>query len=152
PVNDKLIVPVKVEGDQLRRDIVRAINSIVSNRNTNNVKVINISISMGEIPNTTPIENDPDIYDAINGAYNVGILTVITAGNSNKPVPLGSISHALVVGGTAKNSNTRWSGSHYGTRVDIAAPAEAIILPTFDNKYISVPGTSYAAPMVAATA
>lgn len=137
--------------------IAKAINQIIeSNISSNNpVRVINLSISPS---NDKTLEEIGNIPIAINRARNAGILVVNSAGNENRDV-IGTQNIALVVGGTARNSNQRWtdaptnSGSNYGKRIDISAPAEKIFTQSEGlTGYELNDGTSESAPIVASIA
>ncbi len=175
------ILPIKVSGAEA---IPNAIKYIIDNNTSLNIRVINISMSQTYgCDINQPIENDSNVRDQIQSARSAGIITVISAGNQNNEIGIavtnskcskktnGYItSSAVVVGGTAKNTNKRWyfddqtntTGSAYGARVDIAAPAEDIVSADFPDVLSSVNyfspnysigyGTSYSTPMVSATA
>jgi len=123
--------------------------------------IINVSIM-----STTPgsLANDTDMITAIKTAYVSGKLVVFASGNQGVPVDsfFGEADdYCLVVGATTQNK-TRWSGSNYGSNLDLVAPGENILQQTFIcqypwaidwcivNDYRS--GTSAAAPQVSAAA
>lgn len=165
----------------------------LNSKTNSNIRVINFSGSTNLANGsnyrdifggkTSPIEDNLIVKDRINFASENGILTVITAGNKNHGIGAEYksdyiTSNALVVGGTAKYTNTRWDdyrtapdftsnetgdtkyknsislgGSNFGTRVDISAPSESILLADQTNDVYEISsGTSFATPMVASTA
>jgi hypothetical protein len=142
--------------------IARAINTIVTNNMNNNnpIRVISISISPdnGKILEDFQIEDTFPVKKAISDARLAGVLVVNSAGNNNIRLANGQGNNSLVVGGTAKYSNKRWAidattGSNYGSRIDISAPAEEIISQgDSTSNYAIGSGTSESTAMVAATA
>lgn len=93
------------------------------------------------------------LHDAIAYAYNSGITVVASAGNSGDDVEEypAAWDEVIAVGATT-NTDTRWSGSNYGSWVDIAAPGQNILSTSLNNNYASTSGTSRAAPFVAGVA
>jgi serine protease len=117
----------------------------------------------------------PDVSYAIEYAYQNNVLFVASSGNFNCDLVAFPASHpkAIAVGGTGLN-DLRWvynspavcqgikAGAHYGTALDISAPADYINTTywssTSNNNYVSEAdpaldnGTSYSAPMVSGVA
>ena len=96
------------------------------------------------------------LQDAINYAWNKGVLIVAAAGNdgSNAAVYPAAYPHVLAVAATDWNDN-HWSLSNYGDYVDLAAPGVGIYSTDWAGgvgPYASRSGTSMAAPHVAAVA
>ena len=96
------------------------------------------------------------LQDAINYAWNKGVLVVAAAGNdgSNAPVYPAAYPHVLAVAATDWN-DAHWSLSNYGDYVDIAAPGVGIFSTDWAGgagPYASRSGTSMAAPHVAEVA
>lgn len=109
--------------------------------------------------NTTELTNDIAFQTAVNNLIAGGVQFVQAAGNQNTNAcsfSLGNTTNALVVGGTA-HTDSRWSGSNFGSCVDLFAPA-ALINSTayelvgngtgYNAKYCELTGTSMAAPHV----
>ncbi|MFN8673689.1 MAG: S8/S53 family peptidase [Candidatus Sericytochromatia bacterium] len=177
PVNTHSIKDVKIALDYIR-------NTYNPSHTISPIRVVNISMSVllatssyptGYPKTSEPIENlSQEIRDSIELARDNGILVVITAGNYGDKIGTASgmeniTSSALVVGGSARNVNNRWfetgfstseemTGSKWGKRVDITAPAESIILTNGNQDlppksyYMNQSGTSFAAPMVSSVA
>ena len=106
----------------------------------NGSKIINLSVTTIE---TTEID------EAIEYAYNNGVIVVCAAGNNswqgvNFPA---SSEMTIAVGGTTQ-SNVRASDSSYGIGLDFVAPGTNIYTTTLGNNYDSFHGTSFAAPQV----
>ncbi|MEK7433494.1 MAG: S8 family serine peptidase [Cyanobacteriota bacterium] len=168
-ITRKFVIPIKSPLFDIGSNVsigskgdVFAIRKIIAYNNLNPSDPIRV-INMSRSRNAKPIDSDTNTRLAIQDAYNAGILTVITAGNDGTKIvsPTYSIpgnkSAALIVGGTAKFTNTRWSSSRYDEAVDISAPSEGIILPFQNpsnnlNTFVSQEGTSFSAPMVASLA
>lgn len=96
------------------------------------------------------------LQDAVNYAWNKGVLVVAAAGNdgSNAPAYPAAYPHVLAVAATDWN-DTRWSLSNYGDYIDVSAPGVGIISTDWVGAvglYASRSGTSMAAPHVAAVA
>jgi thermitase len=123
----------------------------------NGAKVINMSL--GGPTKSTTLEN------AVNYAWNHGVVVVAAAGNSGNPSKTypGAYKNVIAVAST-NNLDKKSSFSSYGSWVDVAAPGENIFstFPTH-NFYIQSEygrslnydygsGTSMATPMVSATA
>ncbi|MBI4096798.1 MAG: S8 family serine peptidase [Candidatus Levybacteria bacterium] len=126
------------------------------------VKVINLSVS-GNKPDVNGDEQGGDfLEDAINEAWNKGIVVVVAAGNdgtSQKTYPA-AYDNAIAVAATTRDDKIA-SFSNFGKDwVDVAAPGDDIystIPPHVSRnegtaKYRFMKGTSMAAPLVSATA
>ena len=105
---------------------------------------------------------------AVNYAWNSGTVVVAAAGNdaTNQPAYPAAYTNAIAVSGTDyQNGDSDFS--NYGTWVDVAAPAGELqgtlsaaryqilsTYPTYFNSsgYVSLSGTSFAAPMVSGVA
>ena len=96
------------------------------------------------------------LKDAVDYAWNKGVLVVAAAGNdgSSDPVYPASYEHVLAVSATDWNDQ-HWSVSNYGDYVDLAAPGVGIYSTDWEGgagPYASRSGTSMASPHVAAVA
>ncbi len=106
-----------------------------------------------------PLSWDPQEAGAIAWATGMGQTIVISAGNGHANLDLDYSQNgagAIVVGGS-QNDGYNWPGSSYGRIVHLAAGAKGIWASSYDPStnqgyHASVDGTSFAAPMVAATA
>lgn len=129
----------------------------------NGAKVINMSL--GATSQGTWDDCDPSWYedlfdagvnelkDAINGAWNNGIVLVASAGNNGntfKQWP-GSCSHVLAVADTQSN-DTISPTSTRGSWVHVAAPGTGILSTRTGGGFVGKSGTSMAAPHVAGLA
>lgn len=151
-----VIMPVKVadeEGETNSLLIYRGINYAVDH----GAKVINVSLGGRMI---SKLEQQ-----AVERAHAMGALIVIASGNGNENIVTfgpSSSKHGLAVG-QIDYSGTRSTVSNWGPNLGLVAPGEQIYsLCSKDNKrvlpsirkagYYKQDGTSFAAPMVAATA
>ncbi|MFH0775601.1 MAG: S8 family serine peptidase [bacterium] len=108
-------------------------------------RVINMSWGSDEPSNI--------LKDALDYAYNKGVLLIAAAGNdgtSEKIYP-GGYENVLSVAATNSNDKKAWF-SNYGSWVDIAAPGQDIYSTIPNNKYASFSGTSMATPFVSGLA
>lgn len=90
--------------------------------------------------------------DIVIAAYKKGIVSVVAAGNSNKPATGVSPAHlkeAITVGWTERNRR-REHRSNYGPALDIFAPGDGIVAAgaTSDSRLTTKSGTSMATPIV----
>ncbi|MDP2661139.1 MAG: S8 family serine peptidase [Dehalococcoidia bacterium] len=120
-------------------------------------KIINLSFG-GE-------EKSGFLQDAINYAYNKGILIVAAAGNCgdpttyhdsdctrvNPPIYPAADDNVLAVGAMNRR-NQRSSFSEYGGYVAVVAPGEEILSTAPNQRFVIANGTSQAAPHVAGLA
>ncbi len=139
------IKPYKVlnrEGKGSLSSIVTAIDLAVES----GVDIINMSLTAdGESQAMT---------DSVNAAVDKGINVVVAAGNRNvdlniKKYTPACIESAITVSAVTKE-HTLSSYSNYNGPIDIAAPGDDIISAYLNNTYVSMDGTSMAAPQVAA--
>ncbi|MBI3486529.1 S8 family serine peptidase [Candidatus Daviesbacteria bacterium] len=91
--------------------------------------------------------------DAVNYAWNKGLVIVAAAGNSN----LSSIDYPagdqnVIAVGAVDGSDNRANFSSYGTGLDVVAPGVGIYTTNTTNSYQADSGTSYSSPLVAALA
>ncbi len=96
------------------------------------------------------------LKDAVDYAWNKGVLVVAAAGNdgSDSPVYPAAYDHVLAIAATDWNDQ-RWSISNYGDYIDLAAPGVGIYSTDWEGgagPYASRSGTSMASPHVAAVA
>jgi subtilisin family serine protease len=103
--------------------------------------------------------------EAAEYALSKGALTFVAAGNTDARIERGDFDNLIFVSGT-NQSDQRWdadgnllietnnSGSSWGDFVDLAAPADNILVadPTFASGYGIGDGTSFAAPLAAGAA
>ncbi|MFZ5573298.1 MAG: S8 family serine peptidase [Thermodesulfobacteriota bacterium] len=113
----------------------------------NGARVINISSGSDRYSNSYKA--------ALEYAASKGVLIVCSAGNEGSgslvyPAAY-DIPGLISVGATDKNDGKSWF-SNFGDWVDVSAPGQNIVTTLLDNGYGETQGTSFSAPMVAATA
>ena len=138
------IMPVKVLGSNgygYSTDIIEGIIWVADN----GADVINLSLGMYDYSQA--------IQDAVNYAYNKGIVIVAAAGNDNISYPSYPAACSNVISVAAIRQNlAKASFSNYGSTIDIAAPGENIYSTTYNGSYGYMNGTSMASPFVAGVA
>lgn len=110
----------------------------------NGAKVINMSLG-GSADSQT-------LHDAVDYAWNKGVVVVAAAGNDNSSAPEypGYYTNAIAVAATDSSDN-RASFSNYGDWVDIAAPGVSIY-SLYKGSYAYLSGTSMTTPFVSGLA
>lgn len=109
----------------------------------NGAKVVNVSFN--GISGSTTVQN------AAQYLRNKGGVVVVAAGNSGGLENIASHDAMLSVAATDKN-DARASFSSYGPYVDLSAPGVSVYTTTSSGGYGNASGTSFASPIVAATA
>jgi thermitase len=108
--------------------------------------VINLSLGGGD---------SSALEDAVNYAWDKGVLLACAAGNDNTDEITfaypGAYANCLAVGATDSNDDHAWY-SNWGLWVDIAAPGSAIYSTWIDSGSNTIDGTSMATPHVAGVA
>lgn len=113
----------------------------------NNIRVANMSLGT-----STHVQS---FEDAVNRAYNSGVLLVAAAGNSgpaDNTVGYPARYDNVIAVSATDASNTIASFSSRGPQVALAAPGVNILSTYTDSTYRTLSGTSMAAPHVAGTA
>ncbi len=116
----------------------------------NDIQIINMSLGTSS--------SAVGFQEAINRAYEKGIVIAAAAGNSGKASGTGDnvqyparYSQVIAVG-AVDSSNTRASYSSTGSTLEMAAPGVAVYSCIPGKSYASLSGTSMASPHVAGTA
>ncbi|MFH1410769.1 MAG: S8 family peptidase, partial [Patescibacteria group bacterium] len=92
------------------------------------------------------------LQDAVIYAQSKGALIIAAGGNQGISTPLYPAAYSNVIGVSATTQNDeKWSGSNYGSYIDISAPGVGIYGLTLGS-YRSQTGTSVAAPHIAGVA
>ena len=147
------ILPIKVTNAYSgfgAASVAKAVNWAVDNSATYNIKVINLSLGMKST------ETDSELLaEAVNRAWNSGILCVCASGNNGTTSGVSfpaSMETTISVGAVAEN-HTRASYSNGGTDLDVVAPGSNIVTTLYNGQTANAgSGTSFAAPLVSATA
>lgn len=106
-------------------------------------KIINMSLGF-----TAP-SAPQSLQDAVDYAYNKGVVVIAAAGNDNTGTPRypAALNHVIAVAAT-DSSDKKASFSNYGSHIDVAAPGVNIYSTIRDGQYGMMNGTSMAAPNV----
>jgi subtilisin family serine protease len=99
------------------------------------------------------LTDSPAIHSSINYAVAHGVVLVASAGNNNTSAPQYPAVYSGVTSVSATDiHDVKGSFSNYGSYIDVDAPGVNIISAYPGGMYSMVSGTSFSAPMVAATA
>lgn len=143
-------IPVRICDSVIINHVQEPLSKAIEHLVQNGCSVITLSMGMA----LTLIQDR--LRKAIDYAYEQGVIFVSAAGNIWDPVVAPArLNRTLAVGGCTP-SLTPWNGSSFGPEVDLCAPAWPIRRASVDRKgqptYGYGDGTSFATPMVAATA
>lgn len=146
---DARILPVRVLDDENRYDDAMIVAKGVRWAVDNGARVINLSLGGGG--------DSPALAAALDYAFARDVVVVACTGNlatSNSPKVWYPAREpgVLAVAGLDRNSQNLWSGSITGHQTVLSAPATALYGARTNGGYWRVQGTSFAAPLVAATA
>lgn len=131
-------------------DLISALNRVFALRNSFNIASVNMSLGGGQYSAACDTLS-AGMTAAINSLRNVGIATVIAAGNSGFVNSMGwpaCISTAISVGATDKFDQVA-SYSNLAPLTTLLAPGSNINAPIPGTDYLPKNGTSMAAPHVA---
>lgn len=143
-------VPVRIADSVIINHVQVPLAKAIDHLVNSGCGVITMSMGIAAAPIASVLR------EAINRAYEEGVILVCAAGNIWKPVVAPArLNRTLAVAGCT-HEGTPWSGSSSGPEVDIAAPAWPIRRASVDRRgrqiYGVGDGTSFAAPQVAAAA
>ena len=124
--------------------VIAGLDYVIESSNSLGVDIPIVSMSLGGN------RNEP-VNIAIERLYNLGILSVVAAGNEARDACLtspASAENAITVGSIGE-TDSRSDFSNYGSCVDLFAPGESITsLAHYANGYRVLSGTSMATPFV----
>ncbi|MEQ2525281.1 peptidase S8/S53 subtilisin kexin sedolisin [Robertmurraya yapensis] len=145
---DADVYAVKVldkSGSGYLSDIIRGIDWAISNK----MDIINLSL--------TATADSVALHQAVDNAYNQGILVVAAAGNhgngdgTGDTVEYPARYESVIAVSATDYLNQRGSFSATGNSVEVSAPGVKILSTYLNNSYVSMSGTSMATPYVAGT-
>jgi hypothetical protein len=122
------LVPVRITDSVWVNDRQGAMAEGLKHAVASNAGVVNISLGIfaGVVEHA--------LKDAIDAAYDAGVIVVCAAGNLvNSVVAPASLHRTLAVAGITREERP-WSGSSYGAAVDFSAPASDLWGPTVDKR------------------
>ncbi|GAB7041589.1 hypothetical protein JCM9533A_54390 [Catenuloplanes niger JCM 9533] len=145
---DARILPIRVLDKQNRYDDAQVVAKAVRLAVDNGAKVINLSLG--------GLGSSPALATAIDYAFVKDVVVIACTGNASASAPSDVWYPArepgvIAVTGLEENGTSLWSGSITGAETVLSAPATDLI-GARPGGYWRVQGTSFAAPMVAATA
>jgi type VII secretion-associated serine protease mycosin len=145
---DAKILPIRVLDKQNRYEDAQVVAKAVRLAVDNGAKVINLSLG--------GLGSSPALATAIDYAFVKDVVVIACTGNASASAPSEVWYPArepgvVAVTGLEQNGTSLWSGSITGAETVLSAPATDLI-GARPGGYWRVQGTSFAAPMVAATA
>lgn len=141
---DSLIMPLRVFDNQGQTDLF-SIAKAIRYAAQHGAQVINMSF--GTYTNSKAIKNSIDYANSLN------VTLTASAGNNNTSSPQYPAAYSGVITTAATDiADRKGSFSNYGSAVLMDGPGVNIILPYPGGIYSVVSGTSFSAPVVAATA
>lgn len=145
---DADIYAVKVldkSGSGYLSDIIKGIDWAISNK----MDIINLSL--------TATSDSLALHQAVDNAYNKGLLVVAAAGNHGNADGTGDTVEyparyeSVIAVSATDYLNQRGSFSATGNSVEVSAPGVKVVSTYLNNSYVSMSGTSMATPYVAGT-
>ncbi|MDR3596118.1 S8 family serine peptidase [Clostridium sp.] len=130
-------------GSGYTSDIIAGIDWAIEN------KMDIVSLSLGSSQSSTALQN------AVDMAYNSGILVVAAAGNDGNSTGTGTnIEYpanypSVIAVGAVDSTNTRAYFSSTGSKLEVSAPGVNILSTYLNGSYQQMSGTSMATPFVA---
>ncbi|WP_456364240.1 S8 family serine peptidase [Priestia aryabhattai] len=125
------------EGVGYNSDIIKAIDWSIENH----MDIINMSLGGAD--------QSYAFQQAIDKAYNSGILIVAAAGNESSPVDYPAKYNNVIAVSATDPSNQLAYFSNRGPEIEVSAPGVNVISTYLGNSYASMDGTSMASPYVA---
>jgi len=130
-------------GSGYTSDVISGIDWAITN------KMDIVSMSLGSSTSSTSLQN------AVDTAYNNGLLVVAAAGNSGNSSGTGTsieypaIYTSAIAVGALDSTNTRAYFSATGSKLEVSAPGVNILSTYLNGGYATMSGTSMATPFVA---
>lgn len=108
------------------------------------VDIINLSLAL--------TAGSPALEAASKAAWDAGILLVAAAGNAGGAVAFPAAYDTVIAVGATDSCDGKTNFSNFGPQVELTAPGTAILSSYKNGAYLSISGTSQAAPHVAGVA
>jgi subtilisin family serine protease/ferredoxin len=148
------IAAVKILNDQgygYDSDILKGLNWVYTNRNTYNIRIVNMSLGTSIQRNTACDASYPSYLSIANQLNSVGVYIVAASGNDGYRSGIGSpacVSSIISVGSVTYSDAVSYF-SNVGAILDVFAPGSSICSSIPTNRYGCWSGTSMATPVVA---
>ncbi len=143
--NSKIMPLVIADGTTSCSTYWSTVASAITYAVDHGARIINISYA-GTADSST-------MQNAVNYAWNKGVIVFASAANSNTNVLYYPAAEANVVGVSATDENdSRAYFSNYGSYIDLGAPGTNIFTTTNGGGYATVSGTSFSSPISAGLA
>lgn len=148
------IVPVRISDSVLISDAQDALADAILHLVEERCKVISLSMGFPLFLGAASVKQV--VRDAVNLAYDRGVIFVCAAGNYLRDVVApAALSRTIAVGGTTPSDDT-WQHGSCGPQVDICAPASDVYRASVDRSGAPIyglgDGTSFATALVAGVA
>ena len=137
------ILPVKVLGSTGSGSYDSIANGITYAAD-HGVKVINMSL--GGPKSSLTLKN------AVDYAYNKGVVLVASAGNDNRVVSYPAAYPNVIAVAAVDNNDVKSTYSNFGSQIAVTAPGNNLTSTYFNGEYTTGSGTSFSAPFVASLA
>ena len=139
------IVPLKCFDSSHETDLGEIIEAIYDAVDVYDCKIINMSWGLKN--------NDPFLKEAIDYAYDKGVILVASVGNYSSTVMYYPAAYENVIGVSSVNIEKNKSYfAQYNQSVLVTAPGEKVKSTYLNNEYQVLQGTSQAAPMISGIA
>lgn len=136
-------------------DLIRALEYLYTQTgpgNANRIAAVNMSLAFNQVFPSACDASFPALADAINNLRDVGIATVVAAGNNGSTQglsPPACISSAISIGATFDTSDVVAGDSNRSSLLSLMAPGVNITSSVPGGGFETLSGTSMAAPHVA---
>lgn len=135
--------------------IEEALDWVIANHTTYNIKVINISLGSG---NYTADQTNNTLSDEFATLASLNILVMAASGNSGNSIFGGSgiaypaADKNVAAVGAVNSADAVSTFTQRGSQLDLLAPGEGIVTTSLGGGFTAVDGTSFASPFAAGAA
>lgn len=153
---DARLVALRIAADSSAVTNVRmeqALQWVLTQRAALSISVVNISYGFGHFDT---IHSDPRLADELASLAEAGVLVVASTGNegvsSGPGIDYPAADRNVISVGSVNEFDVISNFSERGALLDILAPGEGVATTGLHGEFLTVDGTSFAAPVVAGTA